>query len=84
MKVKITVFREIEVDIDSKALETLDTLYRTTPNEEWKDIDNELVWKACGDVEKATGMRFYDDTRLDGEEVMTAVYAMDGEVIIEW
>lgn len=84
MKVKITVSKEIEVDIDSKALETLDTLYRTTPMDKWKDIDNELVRKACNDVEKATGMRFPDDTRLDGEEVITGVYAMDGEAIIEW
>ena len=84
MKVQISIAKCIEVDIDSEVLEKLDHLYRITPIENWGIIDTGLVNKACLDVEKATGLRFADDAKVDGEEVMIGVYAMDGNAIIEW
>lgn len=83
MKVQIGIAKQIEIDVESEALERLDHLYRTTPLENWKDIDSNLVEQACLDVEKATGLRFADDAKADGEEVMIGVYAIDGEAIIE-
>ena len=83
MKVQISIVKQIEIDVESEALERLDHLYRTTLYENWKDIDYNLVEQACLDVEKATGLRFASYANPDGEEVVIGVYAMDGEAIIE-
>lgn len=81
MKVCVNIVREIEVDINSPALEELDTTYRITPSSDWHKIDSTLVDQACLDVEKALGIPFGDDY---APETISRVCAMDGEPIIEW
>lgn len=81
MKVRVTILREIEVDINSPALEELDANFRAIPMENWGEIDDNLVNQGVEDVEKALGIPFGDDHAL---ETISRVCAMDGEPIIEW
>ena len=89
MKVKVNVSYEIEADINSDALEALNTFYHENPIINW-DANREFIHsntdKAMNDVEQATGILFGDDDAFKrGEKVISAVYdAEDGEPILEW
>jgi hypothetical protein len=81
MKVRVDICREIEVDINSSALEELDANLRGTPLADWGKIDNNLVMQGIKDVEKALGIPFGDEY---APETISRVCAMDGEPILEW
>ena len=83
MKVKMSVVREIEVEIDSTALRDLEVFWRNNSGKyhTYTPELEALVSQAVADVEKASGLPFGDDEAF---ETISAVYAMDGEPILEW
>ncbi len=81
MKVRVTIYREVEVDINSPALEELNTSFRITPIANWGEVDSNLVDQGVEDVEKALGIPFGDEY---APETIGRVCAMDGEIILEW
>ena len=82
MKVKIHLFKEVEVEIDDPAVAELDAFWRNckAPFSHLPELD-EKVKKAVLAVEQATGIPFGDE---NAPETISAVLAMDGEAIIEW
>ena len=82
MKVKVSILREITVDINDPVLEELDKFYRTCykPTKRTAEIDK-MVDDAVTAVERVVGLPFGDDT---AGETIVSVCAMDGEPIIEW
>lgn len=83
MKVKVSIVRDVIMDIDSPALEEVDKFYRNHSWEDWVNADSSIVDKAITDVEKATGLTAFNDSK-ECQECICGVYAMDGEAILEW
>lgn len=82
MRVKVSILREVEVDIDNPVVEELDKFYRTcvAPVKRTAEIDK-MVDDAVTAVEQVVGLPFGDGT---AGETIVSVCAMDGEPIIEW
>ena len=82
MKVKVSVVRDVEVEINDPAVAELDAFWRNNeiPTSYTPEL-NALVDKAVLAVEQATGIPFGDE---DAPETIACVCAMDGETIIEW
>lgn len=86
MRVKVEVVKEIEVEVNGSAIERLDEFWRNAepPVPHSAELDA-LVDEAVREVEQATGLTFCDGPRADDEKgSIIAVYAMDGDPIIEW
>jgi hypothetical protein len=85
MKVKVEVIKEIEVEVNGSAIERLDEFWRNAepPVPHSAELDA-LVDEAVREVEQATGLTFCDGPRGSDTGSITAVYAMDGDPIIEW
>lgn len=84
MKVKVSIQRTVEVEIDNPVIEELDTFWRTYdhPIPEFANPNLEsMIDEAVKAVEEAVGIPFGND---EVSETIDAVYAMDGEPIIEW
>ena len=82
MRVRVSIVREIEVEVDNPVFAELDTYYREHDapicfNKELEEKSAEAV-KA---IEKAVGLPFGDEY---APETIINVLAMDGEAIIEW
>lgn len=86
MRVKVEVIKEIEVEVNGSALERLDKFWRNAePPVPYSDELDALIDEAVREVEQATGLTFYDWPRADDKKgSIIAVYAMDGDLIIEW
>ena len=82
MKVKIHLFKEVEVEIDDPAVAELDAFWRycKTPTSHLPELE-EMVNKTILAVEQATGIPFGDE---NAPETISAVLAMDDKAIIEW
>ena len=81
MRVKVAIHHEIEVEVNSTALEQVDQFWRNTPQTNWNAMPSDLLLKATQDVEAVTGLPFGDS---QAKETIYAVYAEDGEPILEW
>lgn len=81
MKVRVSIGREIEVEVNSPAVEALDEFYRTHTIDEWNGVSEDAINEAIRAVEQVVGLPFGDD---DAKETIVAVCAMDGNAIIEW
>lgn len=85
MKVKLNICKEIEVEIkNDEALIKLDNFYRTHAVNEWPNLDDTLIDEAVEVVKAETGLPVFDEDFPVGKENITAVYAMDGNAILEW
>ena len=84
MKVKVSIQRTVEVEIDNPVIEELDTFWRTNdhpvPAYAHPHLE-ETINEAVKAVEEVVGIPFGND---EASETIDAVYAMDGEPIIEW
>ena len=82
MKVKVSVVRDVEVEINDPAVAELDAFWRNNeiPTSYTPEL-NALVDKAVLAVEQATGIPFGDE---NASETISYVCAMDGESILEW
>ena len=78
MKVKVSVMREIIVEVDENVV-NLANWYDN--NSDWRNVPDSLVNKAIKAVENATGLSFGDES---AEETITSVCKLDGEAILEW
>lgn len=84
MKVKVSIQRTVEVEIDNPVIEELDTFWRTYdhPIPEFANPNLEsMIDEAVKAVEVAVGIPFGDD---EATETITDVCTMDGEPILEW
>lgn len=85
MKVRLHINKEIEVEIkNDEALMELDNFYRTHAINEWSKLDETLIDKAVEVIKAETGLPVFDEESPIGKENITAVYAMDGNAILEW
>ena len=85
MKVRLHICKEIEFEIkNDETLIELDNFYRTHTVNEWPNLNDTLINKAVAVVEAETGLSVFDENAPVGKEAITAVYAMDGEAILEW
>lgn len=82
MRVKVSILRTIEVEVNNPAVEKLDAFWRTaiTPFESTSKIEA-MADKATKAIEEIVGLPFGDE---EATETITAVCAMDGEPILEW
>ena len=81
MKVKVHIGREIEVEVNSPAVEKLDEFYRTHHIDEWNSVSEDMLNEAIRAMEQVVGLPFGDD---NAKETIVAVYAMDDNAILEW
>ena len=82
MKVKVHVFRNVEVEINDPAVAELDAYWRNNKAQTSSSPElNALIDRAILAVEKATGIPFDDE---NAPETISYVCAMDGESILEW
>ena len=79
MKVKVSVMREIIVEVDENVT-NLANWYDN--NSDWKKVPDSLINKAIKAVEDATGLSFGGGE--SAEETITSVCKLDGEAILEW
>ena len=79
MKVKVSVLREEEIEIESAALNYLIDI----SNEDDYNIlaTQDLINEAVEDIEKIVGLPFGDSKT---NETICAVYTMDNQTILEW
>lgn len=82
MKVRVSIVREIEVEVDNPVFAELDTYYREhdAPILFNKELEKKSA-EAVKAIEKAVGLPFGDEY---APETIISVLAMDGEAIIEW
>ena len=82
MKVRVSIMREIEVEVDNPVFAELDAYYREheAPIRFDKELQEKSV-EAVKAIEKAVGLPFGDEY---APETIVNVLAMDGEAIIEW
>ena len=82
MKVRVSIVREIEVEVNNPVFAELDTYYREhdAPVRFTKELE-EKTTEAVKAIEKIVGLPFGDEY---APETIINVLAMDGEAIIEW
>lgn len=82
MKVRVSIMREIEVEVDNPIFAELDTYYRENgiPARFDKTLEEKSA-EAVKAIEDAVGLPFGDE---HAPETIVNVLAMDGEAIIEW
>lgn len=79
MKYKISVIREIEMEIESEALEKI---AKDPLNETCNPSFGGWIDEATGDVEKATGISC---GCFDATETIDAIYTADNHIaLLEW
>lgn len=79
MKCKISVMREIEVNVESEALAKIAA---DPTNDAVSSLYDDWIDEAIEDVEKATGIPFGDKNAV---ETISGVYDIDtGEPLLEW
>ena len=85
MKVKVAIQRTVEVEIDNRVIEELDTFWRTNdhPDPAYAHPHlEETINEAVKAVEEVVGIPF--GCGEEESENIHGVYAMDGELIVEW
>ena len=82
MRVKVRVEHEVEVEVNNPVVEELDNWYRTHENVYWKDVPEGLIEKADEAVVSAFMLTDFNYEDICG--VITGVYAMDDEAILEY
>lgn len=79
MKYKISVIREIEMEIESEALEKL---AKDPLNEAHNPSFSDWIDETIADVERATGIPYANP---DAVETISAVYTADNHIaLMEW
>lgn len=79
MKVKVSVLREEEIEIESAALNYLIDI---SDEDDYNILaTQDLINEAVEDVEKIVGLPFGDSKT---NETICAVYTMDNQTILEW
>lgn len=82
MTVRVSIMREIEVEVDNPVFAELDTYYREhgVPIHFTKELEDKSH-EAIKAIEKVVGLPFGDEY---APETIVNVMSMDGEAIIEW
>lgn len=79
MKVKVSVLREEEIEIESAALNYLIDI---SDEDDYNILaTQDLINEAVEDIEKIVGLPFGDSKT---NETICAVYTMDNQTILEW
>lgn len=82
MKVKVVITKEREMEIENSVfLDALHEWWKTHSMADWKNCPDELVENAIREIEEATSIPFGCD---EAPETISAVFAGNNDVILEW
>lgn len=83
MRVKVITTREFEIEVKNPVVAELDNYWRTHDGENMDyEFSRTLTEKVVKEIEEITGLSFGDKGEV--KEVITGIYAMDGEAILEY